>query len=166
MSIWRPHRTALRLLLTFSLFGTGVGTFLLGSGRLEVSVGGGGIRLTSTPQLNEAGGWLSDRGLLRGLGFNRALAISGWQIELNPAPGVLLPSGTVETGGIRFNEDGEVVEILPAVDDSPCITLLTQDAANPRLWFINCLGDCAGNGLPCTLMIDLATLELRCDCLA
>lgn len=161
----RSRGAAVGLALAVGIAGTGVGSFVLVAGGLhDAALRGAGTQFATSERTMEAGAWFSDRGLLRGVRFDRARFVDGLILELVPAPGVELPTGAVETGGVRFNEDGEVVEILPATDDAPCITLLTQDPGNPRRWFINCLGDCPADGPPCAIMIDLTTLEMACEC--
>lgn len=167
MAILKWRRAALGAALALGVGGTGIGAFLLTSERAsDAVVEGGGIRLATTRQTMEAGAWLSDRGLLRGVRFSRGHGVTGFEIDLIPAPGVVLPTGRVESGGVRFNEDGEVVEILPLAADNPCVTLLVQDTENPRRWIISCLGVCPSDGSPCIPMIDLTTLQIVCDCFA
>lgn len=82
--------------------------------------------------------------------------------EAVPAEGVELPTESFTTRGIRFNEAGEIVEILPASD--PCVMQVLIAADNPRRWTYFCEGSCLPPG-ECLLGMDLPTLEIACICL-
>lgn len=167
VAIFVLKRMAPVVALALGLAGTSVAAFLLSSGHdLDAVIDGAGVRLATTQRTMEAGAWLSARGLLHGIRLSQMHGVSGLEVELIPAPGVELPSGRIESGGIRFNEEGEVVEVLPLPADSPCTMVVVQDTENPRLWVITCVGVCPSDGSPCTPMIDLATLQIVCDCFA
>lgn len=83
-------------------------------------------------------------------------------LRLRPAPGVTLPDGEFECDAIRFNEAGEVVEIVPAAS-AGCRMLVIEDPEDPESSIPICTGDCP-TAQSCQFYFDVGTLELGCDC--
>ena len=120
---------------------------------------------TAAPTTMEALKWLSERGRTNGFRFNADLEVTHFRIALEAADGVELPSGEFESAFIRFNEQGQVVHVEHAAADAPgCTTVWVQDSTNPRYWYVTCTGTCTPPNAPCSLLIDLTTLELSCGC--
>ncbi len=118
---------------------------------------------TAAPSTMEAMKWLSERGRTNGFRFNANLEVTDFRIALEAADGVELPSGEFAAEFIRLNEQGQVVHVEFAAASAPgCTTVWVQDSTNPRYWFATCTGTCAPQSLPCSLLFDIATLELSC----
>lgn len=114
----------------------------------------------------EAAKWLSARGLLEGVQLAQdAGKGERLKVALRGAPGVAIPAGSFEAAAIRFNEAGEVVEIVPASSDAGCVVVGIDDPENPGQYWLGCMGNCSNPGLRCTLAIDIVTLEISCPCL-
>jgi hypothetical protein len=121
--------------------------------------------VTANPRTADLIAWFSARGLLRAVGFDLALRVDRVTAEVVPAPGVELPSAPFSTRGIRFNEAGEIIEILPAAaDEDTCELFILFDSENPRHWTYFCEGTCTAPQ-ECILGIDLTTLEVSCACI-
>ena len=120
---------------------------------------------TASPSTMEAMKWLSDRGRSNGFRFNADLEVTHFRIALDAAEGVELPTGSFESEFIRFDDQGQVVHVEPAAATALGRTMVwVQDSTNPRYWFVTCTGTCTPQNLPCSLFIDIATLELSCGC--
>jgi len=118
------------------------------------------------PRTAELIAWFSERNVLKAVGFDLTMRIYRVTTEAVPAEGVELPTESFTTRGIRFNEAGEIVEILPASADAsdPCVMQVLIAADNPRRWTYFCEGSCLPPG-ECLLGMDLPTLEIACICL-
>jgi hypothetical protein len=120
---------------------------------------------SAAPEALQAMKWLSDRGRTNGFRFNAGHELTHFRIELDAAPGFDLPAGEFAAESIRFNEAGQVEDVAYAAADAPgCAMVWIQDTANPRYWYVTCIGTCPPNGPSCSLMLDLATLEMSCGC--
>ena len=120
---------------------------------------------TAAPETMEAVKWLSDRGRTNGFRFNAEHEVTHFRIELDAAAGVQLPVGEFASESIRFNDEGQVVHVEYAEASAPgCTMVWIQDSTNPRYWFVTCTGTCTPQNLPCTLLIDITTLEMSCGC--
>ncbi|MFM7134659.1 MAG: hypothetical protein ACKO0W_10120 [Planctomycetota bacterium] len=120
---------------------------------------------SAAPEALQAMKWLSDRGRTNGFRFNADHELTHFRVELEAAAGFELPTGEFAAKSIRFNDEGQVEDAEYAASDAPgCTMVWIQDTANPRYWYVTCIGSCAANGLPCSLMLDLATLEMTCGC--
>lgn len=136
--------------------------------RDQVSVHANGMVIPALRSTMDAAHWLGDRGILKGikLADSAASESSGerLRVHLVPAAGVTIPSGTFEAKAIRFNEAGEVVEIVPA-ESAGCSVVVVYDPDFPEDNWIGCVGGCKNASLHCTLSIDLSTLEIACPCM-
>lgn len=143
----------------------GMNMFATGA-RDVVEVQAGGHEFAARRTTMEAASWLSARGRLYGLKFAPD-AGDGEQLRIHlvPAPGVEIPRGSFEASAIRFNEAGEVVEIVPAEAASSCQVVGFEDPDEPGRYFVSCIGGCTTPGLRCTLTIDIVTLQLDCPCM-
>ena len=121
---------------------------------------------SADPRTAEVIAWLSERKILEAVEFDLTMRVSRVTAEAIPAEGVELPTESFTTRGIRFNEAGEIVEILPASADAsdPCVMQVLIAADNPRRWTYFCEGSCLPPG-ECLLGMDLPTLEIACICL-
>lgn len=125
----------------------------------------GDVVLSVHPRTLEMIEWFDARGLLRSVGFDADGRVDRVICEAVPAAGVTLPDASFRASGIRCNELGEIVEILPASsDDEPCELFVILADPNPRNWIYTCIGPCPAPSA-CILGIDLATLEIACTCL-
>jgi hypothetical protein len=97
-----------------------------------------------------------------GAKFSREGELQRLTLRLRPAPGVTIPDGEFECDAIRFNEAGEVVEIVPA-SSAGCRMLVIEDPEDPESSIPICTGDCPTAQI-CQFYFDVGTLELGCDC--
>lgn len=120
---------------------------------------------TAPEQTMQVLDWLSDNRRMQSVRFNPAHELTAIGIDLEAAPGVELPDGEFTARFIRFNEEGQVVHVEYAAADAPnCMVLVVQDEVNPRRRHFYCVGACLPQNSPCTLTVDLATLEVACSC--
>lgn len=120
---------------------------------------------TAAPGTMEAMKWLSERGRTNGFRFNAEYELTHFRVELEAAGGVELPSGEFGAESVRFNDAGQVVHVEYAPANAPgCTMVWIQDTINPRYWYVTCMGNCSPHNLPCSLLIDLTTLEMSCGC--
>ena len=121
---------------------------------------------SADPRTAEVIAWLSERKILEAVEFDLTMRVSRVTAEAIPAEGVELPTESFTTRGIRFNDAGEIVEILPASNDGSdsCALEILIAGDNPRNWTYFCVGSCT---LPeeCLLGINFPTLEIACICL-
>ena len=121
---------------------------------------------SADPRTAEVIAWLSERKILEAVEFDLTMRVSRVTAEAIPAEGVELPTESFTTRGIRFNDAGEIVEILPASNDGSdsCALEILIAGDNPRNWTYFCVGSCT---LPseCLLGINFPTLEIACVCL-
>lgn len=120
---------------------------------------------TAAPETMEAVKWLSDRGRTNGFRFNTEHEVTHFRIELEASAGTALPVGEFAAESMRFNDEGQVVHVEYAEANAPGRAMIwIQDSTNPRYWLVTCNGTCTPQIPPCTLQIDLATLEMYCGC--
>lgn len=131
----------------------------------DVTMTAANHEVTANPRTADLIAWFSARGMLRAVGFDLALRVDRVTAVVVAAPGVELPSEPFATRGIRFNEAGEVIEILPAAADADqCELFVLFESENPRHWTYFCEGTCTAPR-ECMLGIDLTTLEVSCACI-
>ena len=125
----------------------------------------GDVELSVHPKTLELIEWFDAHGLFRSVGFGTDGQVDRVVCEAVPAAGVTLPTASFRTAGIRFNERGEIIEILPASsNDDPCELRILIADPNPRNWIYTCVGPCPTPSA-CILGIDLPTLEIACACI-
>jgi hypothetical protein len=109
--------------------------------------------------------WLSEQSLLQSVGLDLTMQVQRVSAKAVATAGVELPTTTFSARGIRFNEAGEIVEILPAsdVDSNACDLTIVVSTENPQHWTYSCEGRCTPPE-ECLLSIDGATREIACSC--
>lgn len=109
--------------------------------------------------------WLSEQSLLHSVGLDLTMQVQRVSAKAVATAGVELPTTTFSARGIRFNEAGEIVEILPAsdVDSNACDLTIVVSTENPQHWTYSCEGRCTPPE-ECLLSIDGATREIACSC--
>lgn len=121
---------------------------------------------SADPRTAEVIAWLSEKRILEAVEFDLTMRVTRVTAEAIPAEGVELPTASFSTRGIRFNDAGQIVEILPSSNDGsdPCELEILIAGDNPRHWTYSCVGSCT---LPseCLLGINFPTLEIACICL-
>jgi hypothetical protein len=105
--------------------------------------------------------WLALTGVVRRIG--RTDGETAVFVRLRPAAGVTIPRGSFTCAAIRFNEQGEVVEIVEDASRQ-CIILAAEDPDTGE-FLLTCLGTCTPASLQCPLIFDFQTLSYRCPCL-
>ena len=125
----------------------------------------GDVGWTVHPKTLEMIEWFDARGLFRSVVLGPDGHVDQVICEAVPAAGVVLPDVPFRTAGIRCNDAGEIVEILPASSDNDqCELFVLMSDPNPRTWIYTCFGPCPAPSA-CVLGIDLATLEFACACI-
>ena len=113
---------------------------------------------TAAPGTMEAMKWLSERSRTNGFRFNLQGEVTHFRVILEPAEGVVLPVGEFLSESVRFDPSGRVIHIsLPDLESDRDSTQWTQDATDPRYWFVAIEGDCP-------LRIDPTALVLSREC--
>ncbi len=110
--------------------------------------------------------WLQDHGIFRDFLRDELGNPIGLVVELRAATGVEIPPESFVTEGLRFNEHGEVVEILSPTSTpttNQCSLFILTPSDHPRQQLFVCVGDCVTPEV-CTMLIDLSTLVFACAC--
>jgi hypothetical protein len=146
---------------------TVIGMSMHGSGSDEtVRVDALGHEFVAKRETMKAAEWFGERGRLFGLKFAAdAGSDERLRLRLVPSEGVAIPSGSFEASAIRFNDAGEVIEIVPADPTAGCQVVAFEDPEDPGHYLVGCSGTCNDAALRCTLAIDIVTLELACPCM-
>jgi hypothetical protein len=89
---------------------------------------------SADPRTAEVIAWPSERKILKAVEFDLAMRVCSVTANAIPAEGVELPTESFTTRGIRFNDAGEIVEILPASNDGSdsCALEILIAGDNPR----------------------------------
>lgn len=148
------------LFATSALIGAALGNGEGGGEVLQVPTGGRAVPMRAEVAHQFAA--LTKTTSVTAAKFSREGELQRLALRLRPAPGVTIPDGEFECDAIRFNEAGEVVEIVPA-SSAGCRMLVIEDPENPESSIPVCTGDCPAAQI-CQFYFDVGTLELGCDC--
>lgn len=105
--------------------------------------------------------WLVLMGVVRRIG--RTDGETAVFVRLRPAAGVTIPRGSFTCAAIRFNEQGEVVEIVE--DGFQQCVVVAEEIPDTGEFLLTCFGTCTPPSLQCPLIFDFQTLSYRCPCL-
>jgi len=142
-----------------------LGAFSLGAQHGLNAANGASNRRTVDPN-SPTIQWLQDRGIFRDFLRDESGSPIGLVVELRSAPGVEIPTESFSTEGLRFNENGEVIEILSPTtvpSTNECTLFIFTPNDNPRQQLFVCVGDCDTTE-ECAMLIDLSTLAFACNC--
>jgi hypothetical protein len=110
--------------------------------------------------------WCTEQGLFDGFAIASDGSIVGIRLRLRVSPECELPAHGFRTQGLRFDPQGNLIEILPPPSSSAasfCVLHVLFLDGDPRRPFLVCEGACAEPD-ECLMLIDLATLTVSCSC--
>ncbi len=110
--------------------------------------------------------WCTEQGLFDGFAIASDGSMFGIYLRLRVSPECALPEHGFRTQGLRFDPQGNLIEILPPPSSSAaafCVLHVLFLDDDPRRAFLVCEGACAEPD-ECLMLIDLATLTVACGC--